>query len=80
MKIYVLKNSLQNEDGSYDYVRVAGAFFNFDDAMAKAVEYRERIKLIWPNSVVGKHNGSTIWIQSETGIRKWYEVIEEVVR
>lgn len=80
MKIYVLKSSLQNEDGTYDYVRVVGAFFNFDDAMAEAVKCIERIKLIWPNSVVGEHNGSTIWIKSETGISKWYDVKEMVVR
>lgn len=80
MKIYVLKSSLQNEDLTYDYVRVVGAFFNFDDAMAEAVKCRERIKLIWPNSVVGKHNDSTIWIKSETGISKLYEVQEMVIR
>ena len=37
-KIFILKVSSQNEDGSYDYVKMAGAFFKFEDAMAKAQE------------------------------------------
>lgn len=78
--IFILKVSLMNEDGSYDYCKFAGAFFKFEDAMAKAVEKRERVKLEWPNYKQGMHNGSTLWIQSETGIRKWYEVIETVVK
>jgi hypothetical protein len=78
--IFILKVSNQNEDGSYDYVKIAGAFFKFEDAMAKAVEKRERMKLEWPNYKQGMHNGCTLWIQSETGIRKWYEVIETVVK
>lgn len=79
-KIFILKVSNQNEDGSYDYVKMAGAFFKFEDAMAKAIEKRERMKLEWPNYKLGKHNDCTIWIQSETGIRKWYEIQETVVR
>ena len=79
-KIFILKVSNQNEDGSFDYVKVAGAFFKFEDAMAKAIEKRERMKLEWPNYKLGKHNEDIIWIQSETGIRKWYEIQETVVR
>ena len=79
-KIFILKVSSQNEDGSFDYVKMAGAFFKFEDAMAKAIEKRERMKLEWPNYKLGKHNEDTIWIQSETGIRKWYEIQETVVK
>ena len=79
-KIFILKVSNQNEDGSYDYVKVAGAFFKFEDAMAKAIEKRERMTLEWDNYKLGKHNECLIWIQSENGIRKWYEIIETVVK
>ena len=78
--IFILKISTQNEDGSYDYVRMAGAFFKYEDAFAKAIEKRDRMKLEWPNYKTGCHNGSTFWIQSETGLRKWYEIIETVVK
>ena len=79
--IFILKISNQNADGSYDYVKVAGAFSKFEDAMAKAAEKRERMKLEWDTYKLGKHNDSTIWIQNtELGIRKWYEVIEMAVK
>lgn len=64
--IHILKLSNQNEDGSYDYVKMAGAFFKFEDAMAEAVPKRERMKLEWPNYKQGMHNSCTLWIQSET--------------
>jgi hypothetical protein len=79
-KIFILKVSLQNEDGSFDYVRMAGAFFKFEDAMAEAIRKRELVKYVWPNYKLGKHNEASIWIQSETGLRKWYEIMETVVR
>ena len=79
-KIFILKVSNQNEDGSYDYVKMAGAFFKFEDAMAKAIEKRERMKLEWDNYKIGKHNECSIWIQSETGTRKWYDIIETIVK
>lgn len=78
--IFILKVSLMNEDGSYDYVKMAGAFFKFQDAMAKALEKRERMMSEWDNFKIGIHNDSTIWIQSENGLRKWYEIIETVVK
>ena len=80
IKIFILKVSLQNEDGSYDYVKMVGAFFKFEDAMAEAIIKREFMKLEWPNYKIGKHNEASIWIQSETGLRKWYEIEETVVR
>ena len=80
-KIFILKVSDQNADGSYNYVKVAGAFFKFEDAMAKAIEKRERMTLEWDAYKLGKHNDCTIWIQNtDFGFRKWYEVIEMVVK
>lgn len=78
--VYILKVSNQNEDGSYDYVKVAGVFAKREDAIAKRDEKIERMKLEWWNCKVKKHNADTVYIVSETGIRKWYEIIEMAVK
>lgn len=78
--VYILKISNQlTDDGTYDYVRIAGVFFNFDDAIRKAKEKLARMKEEWPEHRIGKHNNCTFWIQTD-GMRKWYEVIEQVVK
>ena len=78
--VYVLKISLMNEDGSYDYVKVAGIYTNREDALNKAQEKMDRMKLEWNNYQVKKHNNDSFYIKSETGLAKWYEVIEMPLR
>ena len=78
--VYVLKISLMNEDGSYDYVKVAGVYTNREDAWNKAQEKMDRMKLEWNNYQVKKHNNDSFYIKSETGLAKWYEVIEMPLR
>ena len=78
--IFILKISLMLEDGSYDYVKVAGAFFNREDAWKKANEKIERMKLEWNNWKVIKKNADEYMLKSETGLVKWYQVIEMSVK
>ncbi|MBQ1796819.1 MAG: hypothetical protein IIZ88_03535, partial [Prevotella sp.] len=79
-RCFVLKVSLMNEDGSYDYVNVAGLYWNREDAVAKAKEKMERMKFVWPNCHVGKHNNDLFFIDSDSGLRKWYEIQEQVIK
>ena len=81
--VYILKVSNQNEDGSYDYVKMAGVFAKKEDAIAKAEEKIERMMLEWWGAKVTRMKNTANYqavVISETGIRKWYEVIETEVK
>lgn len=80
-KVFVLKISSQNTDGSYDYVKVAGVFFKREDAIQKIHEKMGRMKLEWDNYKSAKYNEDLYFIHNnDLDIRKWYEIIETVVK
>lgn len=80
-KVFVLKISSQNTDGSYDYVKMAGVFFKREDAIQKIHEKMGRMKLEWDNYKSVKYNEDLYFIHNnDLDIRKWYEVIETVVK
>lgn len=78
--IFILKVSLMNEEGCYDYVRVAGAFFSREDAWAEANKKIERMRMVWDNYIYHKHNEDAVYLVSQTGLAKWFEVIEMKVK
>jgi hypothetical protein len=78
--VYILKVSNQNEDGSYDYVKVAGVFAKREDAIVARDQRIERMRTEWWGCKVKKHNSDTVYIKSETGIYKWYEIMEMPVK
>ena len=78
--IFILKVSLMNEDGSYDYCKVAGAFSSRDDAWINVSKMIKHQRHIWMRSEFKRQNKDKVYLKSETGLVKWYEVIEMKVK
>lgn len=69
-----------NEDGSYDYCKVAGAFSSREDAWIKANEKIEHQRHFWMRSEFKRLNADSVYLKSDTGLVKWYDVIEMEVK
>lgn len=78
--VFVLKISAMNEKGEYDYVNVAGVFAKFEGALEVALGKIERQKEMWANCSVKQIETGRFRVKAETGIVKFYEISEMMIR